>query len=161
MSDYIEDNVAGMAGIHDPETSKLAADLVDASKLMRIIYHEMTKFGDNGCIGDELFDALPDMDKWTIAPRFIQMINRGYIEKTGEKRRGHHNNRPQEVRRILHPPFKPKPKPKHTLANLTKEIELLSGILDSITRLKHHDGVIAVDDIIPILYEYQSYLDDK
>ena len=104
-----EGAVTGLARADDPDTSKEAAALVDASKLMKEVYYAMVPFGEYGCIGDDLKDALPHLEFQVISPRFVQMIKRGYIEKTGEKRIGHHSNRRQEVRRVLHPPFHPPP----------------------------------------------------
>ena len=102
-----EGAVTGLARRDDPDTSHEAAALVDASKLMREVYFAMLPFGERGCIGDDLKDALPHLEYQVISPRYVQMIKRGYIEKTGEKRRGTHNNRKQDVRRIKHPPFAP------------------------------------------------------
>jgi len=104
-----EEAVTGLARRDDPDTSHEAAALVDASKLMKEIYFAMLPFGERGCISDDVSDALPHLENQTFTPRFIQMIQRGYIEKTGEKRLGHHNNRKQEVRRVLPPPFNPPP----------------------------------------------------
>lgn len=101
----VEEGVKGLAREDDPETSHEAADQVDASKLMKEIYGFMVPFGEVGCIGDQLFDLMPHHDKWTIAPRIIQMVQRGMIERTGEKRKGHHNGRNQLVHRVLKPPF--------------------------------------------------------
>ena len=102
-----EEAVTGLARRDDPETSHEAAALVDASGLMREIYFAMLQFGENGCISDDVSDALPHLENQTFTPRFIQMIQRGYIEKTGEKRRGSHNGRMQDVRRVCFPPFSP------------------------------------------------------
>jgi hypothetical protein len=102
-----EGAVVGLARRDDPDTSKEAAALVDATGLMREIYFAMLPFGWRGCNSDEVSDALPHLENQTFTPRFKQMIDRGYIEKTGEKRIGHHNNRKQDVRRVLHPPFSP------------------------------------------------------
>lgn len=95
----------GLVRHSDPDTSRMAAELVDAPKLMREIWLAMTQFGEKGCIGDEVQDALPHLDNQTISPRYIQMIKKGMIELTGEKRRGTHNGRMQLVRRICLPPF--------------------------------------------------------
>jgi hypothetical protein len=102
-----EGAVTGLARREDPDTSHEAAALVDATGLMREIYFAMLPFGAKGCTSDEVGDALPHLENQTFTPRFIQMIKRGYIELTGEKRVGHHNNRMQQVRRVLEPPFSP------------------------------------------------------
>ena len=97
--------VSGLARKEDPDTSHDAAAQVDASGLMREVYRAMEKFGDAGCIADEVEEALPHLENWTISPRYVQMIERGMIEVTGEKKVGRHG-RQQIVRRVLPPPFK-------------------------------------------------------
>ena len=89
----------------DPSTSFEAAALVDTSALIQQIYKAMAGFGDDGCIGDEVEDLLPEHTNQTISPRYIQMVERGMIEVTEEKRKGHHHGRLQMVRRVLQPPF--------------------------------------------------------
>ena len=95
----------GLARNTDPDTSHEAADQVDASGLMQEIYAAMSTFGDAGCTADDIEDYLSHLQNWTISPRYKQMVERGMIEVTGEKRVGK-SNRMLMVRRVLKPPFK-------------------------------------------------------
>jgi hypothetical protein len=106
-----EENVKGLARNDDPDTSHEAAESVDASKLMGLIYEVIDLFGEEGCTSDEVmeeFDAmLPARGVQTISPRFKQMVDRGMIEVLDEKRKGSRCGRMQQVRRTLPPPFIP------------------------------------------------------
>lgn len=106
------ESVLGLWRHTDPDTSKDAALSVDAAKLMDRIYAAMKLFGDAGCIADDVERALPDVVSHSITPRFRQMLDRGMIEYTGEKRTGK-CGRKQMVRRVLPPPFQ-KPAPTTT-----------------------------------------------
>ena len=106
-----KDYEIGGARNSDPGTSHEAAVLVDAAGLRQIVYQVMATFGEDGCIGDEVEDALPDIPINSISPRYAEMEDLGMIIKTGEKRKGGHYNRSQVVRRVLPPPFE---KPKRT-----------------------------------------------
>jgi hypothetical protein len=99
------DDDTGLARNTDPETSHLAAQLVDVPGLMREIYEVMLPFGEKGCIGDDVIELLPERTAQTLSPRYTQMVAKGMIEVTGEKRKGKICNRLQMVRRVLPPPF--------------------------------------------------------
>ena len=101
----IEPGLKGYSRHDSPETSVEAGELHDASKLMNEIYEVMAKYGDAGCIGDEVVRDMPHRSIQAISPRFKQMREHGMIELTGETRTGLHYNRQQQVRRVLKPPF--------------------------------------------------------
>ena len=98
----------GLARTEDPETSHEAAEQVDATVLMDKIWNVMARFGEAGCIGDQVDDLLPDVVPQSITPRYRTMVNLGMIEVTGEKRTGHKCNRSQMVRRVLPLPHTPR-----------------------------------------------------
>jgi hypothetical protein len=100
--------IRGQARRDDPETSHEAAESVDASQLMTRIYNVMLRYGNRGCIADEVERSMPEVTagKQSITPRFRQMLDRGMIECTGEKRKGY-SGRMQLVRRCLPEPFQP------------------------------------------------------
>ena len=111
----------GLARHEDPDTSHDAAAQVDASTLMQEIYQVMANYGSAGCISDDVGDALPHHDVQTYTPRFIQMVQRGMIEVTGEKRKGHHNGRMQMVRRVLPKPWIPVEKTRKIVPTLPED----------------------------------------
>jgi hypothetical protein len=67
-----------------PETSKDAAQAVDSTKLEQIVYEAIKGFPD-GCISDEVLEALPEHRYSSITPRYRALLNKGYIEITGTK----------------------------------------------------------------------------
>ena len=109
----------GAARREDPETSKEAAEKVDASKLMGRIYDVMKPFGRQGCISDQVDDLLPDVVPQSITPRYRTMVELGMLEVTGEKRIGHKCKRKQMVRRCI-------PRDRwHERANKVKTVQAL------------------------------------
>jgi hypothetical protein len=68
----------------DPITSHEAAQGVDTTKLERIVYEAIKGFP-NGCISDEVLEALPDYRYSSITPRYRALLDKGFIEITGTK----------------------------------------------------------------------------
>jgi hypothetical protein len=73
-----------LARTDSPETSKEAAQAVDSTKLEQIVYEAIKAFPD-GCISDEVLEALPEHRYSSITPRYRALLNKGYIEITGTK----------------------------------------------------------------------------
>jgi len=71
----------------DPATSKLAAKSIDSKTLELRVYDAICKFP-NGCISDDVVRMIPEHGVQTITPRFAKLIKKGFIEDTGEQRRG-------------------------------------------------------------------------
>ena len=95
----------GLAREFDPDTSHAAAESVDAAKLCDVVYAVIARYGDEGCISDDVDVALPHIAHQSLTPRYRQMIDAGMLELTGEKRQGRLKHL-QLVRRVLPPPFK-------------------------------------------------------
>jgi hypothetical protein len=70
----------------DPITSYEAAVLVDSTKLEQMVYEVIAKHP-NGCIADDVEAELSHIRSHSITPRFSQLIRKGFIEDTGEKRK--------------------------------------------------------------------------
>jgi len=68
----------------DPITSHEAAQGVDTTKLEQIVYEAIKGFP-NGCISDEVLEALPDYRYSSITPRYRALLDKGFIEITGTK----------------------------------------------------------------------------
>jgi len=68
----------------DPTTSHEAAQAVDTTKLERIVYEAIQSFPE-GCISDEVLEALPDYRYSSITPRYKALLEKGFIEITGTK----------------------------------------------------------------------------
>ena len=102
--DAEDEKLSGLARNTDPDTSSAAADKLDASRLCGIIYEIMAKYGDKGCIGEQVIQALPHIRPQSISPRFSQMIDMGMLERTVERRVAS-SGYFQMVRRVRLPPF--------------------------------------------------------
>ena len=68
----------------DPTTSHQAAQSVDTTKLERIVYEAIQSFPE-GCISDQVLEALPDYRYSSITPRYKALLQKGFIEITGTK----------------------------------------------------------------------------
>jgi len=105
MDNYSDnEKLSGLARDTDPDTSREAADKLDASSLCGIIYEVIAKYGDRGCIGEQVIQALPHLRPQSISPRFSQMIDMGMLEDTMERRVAS-SGYLQIVRRVKLPPF--------------------------------------------------------
>ena len=71
----------------DPETSLEAAEKVNSKKLEEMVYEVIAKYPD-GCIADEIQAHFPNHGVQTISPRYAPLIRKGFIEDTGERRKG-------------------------------------------------------------------------
>ena len=68
----------------DPTTSHEAAQAVDTTKLEQIVYEAIKGFP-NGCISDEVLEALPNYRYSSVTPRYRALLDKGFIEITGTK----------------------------------------------------------------------------
>ena len=69
----------------DPITSYESAVLVNSTQLEQLVYEAIAKYP-NGCIADQIEADLSHIKANSITPRFSQLIRKGFIEDTGEKR---------------------------------------------------------------------------
>jgi hypothetical protein len=88
-----------MVRASDPITSYESAVLVDSTKLEQLVYEAIAKHP-NGCIADDVEASLPHIRSHSITPRFAQLIRKGFIEDTGEKRKGN-SGRYQRVVKVI------------------------------------------------------------
>ena len=75
----------GLARSTDPDTSHKAAESMNAGSLELLIYY-MIKAFPKGCISDDVERMLPHIRSHSITPRFSQLIKKGFIVDTGERR---------------------------------------------------------------------------
>ena len=68
----------------DPITSHEAAQGVDTTKLEQIVYEAIKGFP-NGCISDEVLEALPEHRYSSVTPRYRALLDKGFIEITGTR----------------------------------------------------------------------------
>jgi hypothetical protein len=68
----------------DPTTSHEAAQTVDSTKLEQIVYEAIRGFP-NGCISDEVLEALPEHRYSSVTPRYRALLDKGFIEITGTR----------------------------------------------------------------------------
>jgi hypothetical protein len=87
-----------LARANDPDTSKEAAQLVDTTKLEAMVYEAICKFGEAGCISDQILDAFPSMPYSSVTARYRALLDKGMIVDTGARRPGK-SGRSQRVMR--------------------------------------------------------------
>ena len=84
----------------DPVTSKESAKTVDTIKLEKIVYEAIKSFGERGCISDEVLDMFPKHRYSSITARYAPLLRKGFIEATGETRKGN-SGKQQKVMRAI------------------------------------------------------------
>ena len=73
---------------NDPDTSHAAANAVDSTKLEGLVYEAIKKFGDKGCISDQIRAMYPNYPYSSITARYRALLDKGFIVDTGERRKG-------------------------------------------------------------------------
>lgn len=71
----------------DPDTSRAAANSIDATALEQRVYEVICSFP-NGCISDDIVRLIPEHGVQTVSPRYAKLIQKGFIVDTGERRKG-------------------------------------------------------------------------
>lgn len=78
----------------DPDTSHEAARSMEprgpSELVRRRVYDVIKSFGPAGCISDEVLACaeLADLNYGTITPRYRQLINKGLVRDTGNRKPG-------------------------------------------------------------------------
>ena len=83
---------------NDPETSKEAAKAVDTTKLEKAVLEAIASFPE-GCISDDVQDKMCLHAYSSVTARFSALYRKGFIEYTGELRRGR-SGRNQRVMKV-------------------------------------------------------------
>lgn len=83
-----------------PETSIVAAALLNTSELEEMVYSTIKDFGHNGCIQDDVLRRHASYPYSSITARFRALIDKGLLEETGDKRPGN-SGRMQRVLRAV------------------------------------------------------------
>lgn len=83
----------------DPHTSVMAAAELDHVYVEDQVYAAIAKFGENGCISDDVCGVLPHLHSNTVTPRYRRLLQLGRIEVTGASRKGF-SGRNQRVMRV-------------------------------------------------------------
>ena len=69
----------------DPVTSHQAAQVVDTTKLEKMVY-EAIKSHPEGCISDDILGMFPNYPYSSITARYRALLDKGLIEVSGVKR---------------------------------------------------------------------------
>jgi len=85
--DMFGSNPNTLARREDPDTSHEAAHSVDTSHLEFMVYEAISKFP-NGCISDQVRALFPRYPYSSITARYRALLDKGFIEDTGERRKG-------------------------------------------------------------------------
>ena len=84
----------------DPDTSHESAKKIDSSKLEGMVYEAIAKHGERGCISDEIRQQFAHLPYSSVTARYKALLDKGFIEDTGERRAGN-SGRPQRVMRVI------------------------------------------------------------
>ena len=71
-----------------PDTSIEAAMSADLRTNQETVYEAIKSFGSDGCISDEVLDYLFPRPYGSVTSQYGLLLEKGYIELTGEKRPG-------------------------------------------------------------------------
>ena len=83
---------------NDPATSYASAERVDTQKMEQIVLEAIKGFPD-GCIADEVIDALPQYAYSSVTARFSTLLRKDHIEIIGT--RPGRSGRQQRIMRAL------------------------------------------------------------
>lgn len=83
---------------NDPQTSKEAAKAVDTTKLEKAVLEAIASFPE-GCISEDVQDKMCLHPYSSVTARFSALYRKGFIEYTGELRRGR-SGRNQRVMKV-------------------------------------------------------------
>lgn len=72
---------------HDPVTSHAAAHAVKTSELEQLVYETIARFA-NGCTQDDVLALNPTKPYSSITARFRALLDKGFIEDTGQRKPG-------------------------------------------------------------------------
>ena len=72
----------------DPDTSIDAACSLEAGGLEEKVFEVINSFGQAGCISDDVMRCMIGFGVQTVTPRYAKLIEKGFIEDTGERRKG-------------------------------------------------------------------------
>lgn len=81
-----------------PQTSIDAANSVDTTRLEAMVREAISGFGQAGCISDQVLAKFPSLSYSSVTARYRGLLDKGFIEDTGEKRPGR-SGRKQRVMR--------------------------------------------------------------
>lgn len=84
-----------------PDTSIEAALSADLSKNQQKVYFAIKSFGKDGCISDEVREYLNPMPYGSITSHYGFLLEKKYIELTGEKRPGKSGRNQRVMRAII------------------------------------------------------------
>jgi len=72
-----------------PSTSKAAAkDIAEKSSHLEQLVLDVIRSYPNGCISDQIRNALSDLPYSSVTARFSALVRKGRVQVTGEKRKG-------------------------------------------------------------------------
>ena len=80
-----------------PLTSFLAAQQVNTVSTEEQVYNAIASF-EHGCIQDQVLQALPNLPYSSVTARFRALLDKGYIEATGETRPGRSGKQQRDLK---------------------------------------------------------------
>ena len=84
------------------DTSIEAAYEVDTTRLEGLVYATIHRFGNHGCISDEVLALYPNYPYSSITARYRALLDKKFIEDTGERRKGKSGKNQRVMRAVVH-----------------------------------------------------------
>lgn len=84
----------------DPDTSHAAALTVDSTRLEQMVYEAICSYP-NGCISDQLLERFSSFPYSSITARYRALLDKGFIEDTGERKPGRSKRMQRVMRKKL------------------------------------------------------------
>lgn len=94
-------NPVHLARTGAPDTSHEAARSVNTSKLEKMVYGSVCRFGDSGCIQDDILEVFHGYPYSSITARFRSLLDKGLIIDTGARRPGRSGRNQRVLRRSV------------------------------------------------------------
>ena len=83
-----------------PQTSVDAAHAVKTTEMETIVLETISRLGQSGCIQDDVLKSLSGYSYSSVTARFKALHEKGYIEYTGERRKGKSGRNQRVMRKI-------------------------------------------------------------
>lgn len=101
FEEYFGTDPRYLARKNDPGTSHEAAAAVDSKGLEKLVYDTLLEFGLRGGISDDVLKKHKNLPYSSITARYKALMTKGFIEDTGERRRGRSGRNQRVLRAII------------------------------------------------------------
>ena len=90
-------NAYKMARTTDLETCHKAAKNIEPTRLESVVLDAIRHFGESGATMDEVDEAVSNIRRASISPRFKPLLDKGYVIGDGRTRKALYSNKQQRI----------------------------------------------------------------